>query len=690
MRESSTPALAPALPPSLGEAPDLMRFAEALGPGAARLASVRELYAWLVSLDPSASLEVRTERLEAGARWLRRRGGLPLREAVAPDGPSPTRRLQLLLVALKLVPSFRARLVELIARVIAESSALGLVEAGLPNPRGLGAETADRLARRLLPSVEDAHDLGRLLQRMLPKKRDADWLESLSGDLLAALGELLPAGALDGAVVDVMRLAATRVSALGLTSELRARAAAGSIADSPFFRLPRAVDALVAAPGPDAAAEMRTLVVACRGETQTVLDHLEEYGVSVDVVYRLEVIGKNLERLDALASLDGNREAMRVLLVTLLRARSRDTSVRDIAASNAHLLARKIIERAGQSGEHYITRTRAEWFGMLASAGGGGVLTCATIYFKYLVVWAHLPLFIEGVGTSTNYAISFLLMQLFGLTLASKQPSMTGAALAGAIKHTADGDDFSPLVTQIARTCRSQLAATIGNLGFVIPAALVFDLVYRSRTGHSFLDEHAADHTLESLHPFHSATIYFAALTGLLLWLSSLGAGWLENWITYRRLPEAIARHRYGRFVGRGTMEWLAKRIAHGTAGIGGNVSIGVLLGMVPVFGKFLGVPLEVRHVTLSTGSLALAVSSLGAESWQHGALGAAAGILCIGVLNFGVSFVLALLVALRARAVVHGKRRLLVAVLRRFASSPGEFFFPPASERAGDRAGNH
>ena len=48
-------------------------------------------------------------------------------------------------------------------------------------------------------------------------------------------------------------------------------------------------------------------------------------------------------------------------------------------------------------------------------------------------------------------------------------------------------------------------------------------------------------------------------------------------------------------------------------AGLGGNVALGFLLGMSPVVAAFFGLPLDVRHVTLSTGSLAMAVSTLGA-----------------------------------------------------------------------------
>jgi site-specific recombinase len=280
-----------------------------------------------------------------------------------------------------------------------------------------------------------------------------------------------------------------------------------------------------------------------------------------------------------------------------------------------------------------------------------------------------------------NYALSFLLMQLFGFTLATKQPSMIAAALAGSLHGSGDKqhDELDDLVTLIQRICRSQLGAAIGNVGFVAPTALLFNLAYMKLKGAPFLDEHAAAHTLESFDPLHSGTIFFAALTGVLLWLSSLGAGWLENWVTYRRLPEAIAKHRLGRVVGRRTMQWIARVLQRNVAGIGGNVAIGFLLGMTPVVGRFFGVPLEVRHVTLSTGSLALAGFTLGVHAPHF--LGAVAGIGCMLALNFSVSFTCALGVALRARGIDHAGRRLVRAIAARLVRDPLPFFLPVGAD---------
>ena len=86
------------------------------------------------------------------------------------------------------------------------------------------------------------------------------------------------------------------------------------------------------------------------------------------------------------------------------RPRQSDRSLRALVYTNLHLLARKLVERAGQTGEHYITTTRREYWQMLASAAGGGVLTLGTAAAKLQISTLHLPLFIEGlaVGHATT------------------------------------------------------------------------------------------------------------------------------------------------------------------------------------------------------------------------------------------------------------------------------------------------
>ena len=677
---SSTAAARPEVGPPDAEA------LTARHPGRVKPRDLRSLHRCLSSLPAAPSMDGAVHALEAVARWLRHGGALIANE------PAPIVRLRLFVDVLEEVPPWRRALAAAVARVCTEGDALPALESGLPNDRGLWPESSDRLARRLLPSSDSARDLGALVSRMFPTLRDAMWLGFVPNEIAMRLVRLLddgtrgagvtpPFATLQQATLDVIALVATRTSALGLSREIRARSPEVPLAASPFFLLPRLCDALFSGIG--SAASCREQISACRDALETVRAHLEEFGVSVDVVYRIEVIARNLDRLrDLLAVSDAPDEDARAaaafhVVAQIAAARVRDRSVRDMFSTNLHLLARKVIEHAGETGEHYITTTRKQWWKMLGSGAGGGVVTGATIVAKYLVLWSHFALFVEGTLASVNYAASFLLMQLCGFTLATKQPSMIAAALAGSLHGSGDKarGELDDLVTLIQRICRSQLGAAIGNVALVAATALGFNAVYVHLSGHPFLDEHAATHTIESFDPMRSGTIFFAALTGVLLWLSSLGAGWLENWVTYRRLPEAIATHRLGRVVGQARMRWLARKLQHNVAGIGGNVAIGFLLGMTPVIGSFFGIPLEVRHVTLSTGSLALAGCTLGLGAPHFGA--AALGIVCMLALNFSVSFACALFVALRARGINHAGRRLVAAIFSRFVREPLPFFLP-------------
>jgi site-specific recombinase len=605
----------------------------------------------------------------------------------APGSHPGVARLELLVLALERIPAAQRRFQGMMRSVLQQTRGVKLFgEIGLPNDRGLLAETTDRLARRFLPEPPAVHELWMLASKIIRNVSDLAWLGPTADPLLHRLAT---AGGdawapLRVSVEDAIGLISTRIAALGMAEAFRDRTAVGALRESPIYQLLRAKPS-----------DMPGLIETARKHLDAVREHLEERGVSIEVVYSLDAIERGLSRIELLlpfVDADDDIEPtyeIRAVIAAVGRGLAGGRSFMQLMNDNLRLLARKVIERAGRTGEHYVTSSRREYFAMLASAAGGGFLTCFTAVGKFFIKWGHWPLFVDGVLSAGLYAGSFIVMQLVGFTLATKQPSMTAAALAGTIRDRSGPGRLDELVRLIARIARSQFAAAIGNVGAVIVTALCFDLLFTAIRGHTFLDENSAKGVIKSFDPFGSGTIFFAAMTGAILWISSLFAGWFENWVVYRRIPEAIEHHRWGKRLGKARMARWARFLEHQAAGFGGSIALGTILGMFPIMGKFTGLPLDVRHVTLSTGSLTLALNSVTIEGVGWGLfLKASFGIVLIGLLNFGVSFALALVVALRARDVPRGERRTLPgAVLRRFFRKPSQFFYPP-KESANDQSG--
>jgi site-specific recombinase len=124
-------------------------------------------------------------------------------------------------------------------------------------------------------------------------------------------------------------------------------------------------------------------------------------------------------------------------------------------------------------------------------------------------------------------------------------------------------------------------------------------------------------------------------------------------------------------------------------AAVVGNVTLAQLLGMTPVVAGFFGLPLNTRHVTLSTASLTADMVTLGWSALGGGPFWlAVAGILVIGLLNVGVAFGCALALAMRAREVPTRVRRIVFRqVWKRFSASPASFFFSVPPEPGPDVA---
>ncbi len=620
------------------------------------------------------------------------------------DARSPAARLGVLLDVFEEQAAWRACVAAALA-VLLERGAVTriLCRTSLPAEHAFFSELSDRLLRKVLPAAPEGRGAKQLLRTSLRRKKALAAFQALPSEgvlrLLALLARERPGlwSAAREALADAATLLAAQAAAIGASEQVRDRSPEVSPRSSPFLLLPATLANLVRAGEQGSGAERAAARAACAAElagcrrvVRSVLLHLEQAGVSVNLVYRLELATLLLARLESFVELlapedePAHGRCLLELVLTLAEDTRRESSVGALVGTNLRLLARKIIERTGETGEHYITRTGREQLKMLGSAAGGGVLTAGTTALKFLLGAAKLPLFVGGALASLNYAGSFLLMQALGFTLATKQPSMTAAALAAALGKEG-ARTLDDAVEMIARIVRSQLTAAVGNLGAVIPAAIALNLACLQLSGRTFLDAQAAQYVVRSLHPTEGGTLYYAAFTGVLLWMSSVAAGWLENWAVYRRLPEAIASSRTARLLlTRRGAAWLSRKVSHGISGLGGNTALGAMLGFTPMFGTFFGLPLDVRHVTLSTGALVLAACADPTLLGSPALSAAGVGILLIGTLNFGVSFALALAVALRARDVaLSDGLRLLRGLLRRFVTAPHTFFVAVGGAKA-------
>ena len=669
-----------------------------------------DLTALINAADPRAPRPERHLWLVRLVEWLRH-GELSAEPGAT---PRPVLRLKHLLNVLERHDAPRQQVLLLISRLWHEGDVTTLLaDLGFSTRRGLWGEVGERLALRLLPATPDTDDLATLFQLVFTDDGDADWLAAIDPATLARLATLMaqalaPLATSQAAptagtpawwapLLQAMTWLVVAIRAGALAPALRQRMAAETLAAQPFEQLERTTAALAAAlaAGDRAAVAqqatyLRALLASCRNAAASVQPHLEAHGISVDIVFQLQQLTLRTLRLEALMDVvlsPAPAVPLLALVVDLVRLSRERRSLGALLGAHYALLARKVAERHAETGEHYITRTVAEHRRMLRQAAGGGVVIAGTVFAKFGLMALGLAPFWAGMGAGLNYALSFLVIHLLHWTVATKQPAMTAPALADRLAGlrgqpadaAADDAVAQGFVDEVAHLVRSQLAGIAGNLALVVPVVLAVQGLAWALGGAPLVSTEHAQYVLHSLTLLGPTPLY-AAFTGVLLFASSLVAGWAENWFVYHRLDSALAHHpallaRLGAARAARWARWWRANIS----GVTANVSLGLMLGLVPTLLAFVGVPLDVRHVTLSTGQLAAAASTLGWGTLQMPAFWwCVASLGVIGALNLGVSFWLALRVALRSRGInVAQRRRLYAAVWQRLRHAPRSFVLP-------------
>jgi len=649
---------------------------------------------------PQSALRERTSWFFDLLEWIRHEG-LLRHEADFKSGAPQAGRVRYLLNVLDRNHDWKRKVAGLLRSLLRDTHGLDLfLETGLASQSSLGGELLDRLQSQFLPVVPRENDLAYLFQQNFHSEEDLKWIQQLDAVTLRRLEELFQFNfenaegewnTLRQDAEKALLLLSAQVQGLGLSKQIRQRISEKDFSKVSFYQLTKLVDRFVHEPDPELksvlGSRIEQRIEDCFATISEVQHHLDEFGVNIQIVFQMERLESLLRRMRSLNTIllqtHLDSSTLSTFLTSLISDNLERLEIKSLLSQSFSLLARKITERSAESGEHYITRTPKQYFEMIKMALGGGFVTSFTTIIKFIIYSVGFPSFYAGFLSGLNYAISFLVIHFAHFTLATKQSSMTAPALAAKLPAIRDPKSLEELVDEILNLVRSQVAAIWGNVIGVIPMTVFICWVVELITGHKALSQATALKVMND-YSILGPTPLYAIFTGVLLWASSVIAGWADNWFAYHRLSPAIAQNRRLIFVvGELRARAFALFLKRNVVGIAGTVSLGFLLGLAPTIFTFLGVSTEVRHVTLSTGSLAAAMTSLSPIFFRSAGFWLAIlGIVSMAALNVLVPFYLAFVLAIRARRIQAPERELIYqAVLRRLRQNPRALFWPSSKK---------
>lgn len=615
--------------------------------------------------------------------------------------------VELLIALLKTEPQLAASLKEYLLRLMEEKNFKRLLtDSGILSNEGFFRETSKKISHALLPQVYAERDVTSLLNHLFYKKKDHRWVNTIPDETWAELLQVLQFtetcyletdNPLLNQLLNSILILSQRIATMGIEPELADKLPELEQFESPFLMQNREITLYVEGfmhAGFDRTTEnadykhILVMLGQCEEYIYTIRKNKTKFGASLSLTYLLQRLTQHIDRIKVLLELVDiseddfafQREA--IFFKKMVRAENRKNSLREHFEGNIELLAFQITEHAGKTGEHYITNSKKEWLSMFRSASAGGFIVGFLTIFKVLIYYLKMAPFGQAFFYSMNYSFGFIGIHITHSTLATKQPAMTASKIASSldIKGGSREQALNSLVQMIAQVSRSQFVAFVGNVLLAFPVAYGLSWLYQYLMGQPLAEEEKALHMLHELHPLESPALFHAGIAGVFLFLSGLISGYYDNKSIYNKIPQRIEQHWLLRkLMGQKLLSRFAAYMGDNMGSLAGNFFLGIFLGSIGTIGMFFGLPLDIRHITFSSGNFGLALASLNNQvSWQT-LVTCILGIVGIGFMNFIVSFSLAIFVAIKSRKVnFKESRKLLVKLSEHLLLQPKDFFFPP------------
>ncbi len=582
-------------------------------------------------------------------------------------------------------------------------------DTGIQTNHGFFSELFRRIAHRILPDVVNHQYLKDVFGLIFNKNTDSEWVCDIDDQIWADLFATLKFSQADAELkvkakkqlIDAIQVLSYRLSASGLEPDLIRNHEDLENYASPFITQNAELIKFLSVENITQTDinHIHVMLDQCQSVTEKVRKNCEYTGTSIQLTALTQRIHQQITRLRLLFNIltgisteqSSSNETFNKteiieskvvpLFKSLVEAECDKNSIISHWRENMELMALRVTENAGRTGEHYIAENRAEYFALLKSAMGAGlIITCMAI-IKILITGAHLPPLTETILICLNYGLGFVIIHVLHFTVATKQPAMTAATIAASIGENGRKiKSLDTLVKIVSQTTSSQTSAVIGNIIIVIPCAILVDFLVQYTTGHHFITAEKANALLKSNNPIQSGALIYAAIAGVCLFLAGLIAGYHDNLSAFNKIPERINALKWLKTcLGEARLRRVSGYIKDNLGALAGNFYFGCLLGIVSGLGVMLGLPLDIRHVTFVSAFFGFSITALDFQLSNYMLATAILGIVLIATANLLTSFFLALYVAMKSRKVRFEQWRIFTrTLLSRLNQHPDEFFLPP------------
>jgi len=622
-----------------------------------------------------------------------------IRPKQADDGAEATHAIQSLCFVLTSHPEFADYLRFATLKLLHEKSSISLFsDGGIPLNHGFFSEMFRRITHKVLPAALDDKYLKDIFGLLFHQTNDMDWVNAVDDETWGSLfkclnlaqGDTQHIEAAKQELKDAIKVLSYRLSASGLEPELIRNHENLEDYDSPFITQNVELLKLLATSQPSATdiKHIHVMLDQCQSVMLQVRKTSAQTGTSIQLTALTQRIQHQIARLRLLLDIltaraqDLNPTSPAVTLFkALVEAECNKNNVRSHWRQNMELMALRVADNASHTGEHYIAENKKQYYALMRSAMGAGVIIAFMAMVKLLITGLKLPALTEVILVSLNYGVGFVIIHILHFTVATKQPAMTASTIASTIEESDNKHrNLDKLVHIISQTMSSQTIAILGNIVVVIPVAIGIDLLIQSLSGHHFVSVEKAQYLLNSNNPLISGAVIYAAMAGVCLFLAGLIAGYHDNLAAYNKIPERIkAAPWLQRLIGKSALHKVAQYIRTDLGALAGNFYFGCLLGGLSGLGLMLGLPLDIRHVTFVAAFFGYASAGLDFQLSGYLIWTAILGIFLVATTNLLTSFFLALYVAMKSRKVRYEHWKALSStLLSRLNQHPDEFLLPP------------